>query len=248
MNNVFRRGIPFLMATVFGTGVIAISGIANGQTQGDPPSRVGRLAFAEGTVSFHDAQDANWTAAAVNGALTTGDSLWTEPNARSEISISGTRVRLDQSTQLDMLLVDDSTTRLQLDQGRLDIKTFTMDTAQPYEIVTPRGTVKLETQGDYYVESGSTQDPTRLGVRSGAAQITGLNGQVLAVRAGQVGEISGDAQSPQLHTIQTAPPPVQQAWAQRDQRVSYAAPQYISADVVGYEDMQTYGGWSNDPD
>src|SRR5471032_953732 len=248
MNNTFRRSIPFLMATVFGTGVIGISGIASGQTQGDPPARVGRLAFAEGTVSFHDSQDTAWTAASVNEALTTGDSLWTEPNARSEISVSGTRVRLDQSTQLDMLQVDDSTTRLQLDQGRLDIKTLTMDTAQPYEIVTPRGTVKLEAQGDYYVESGSTQDPTRLGVRSGAAQITGLNGQVLAVRAGEVGEISGDAQSPQLHTIQTAPPPVPQYWAQRDQQVSYAAPQYVSADVVGYEDMQAYGAWSNDPD
>ena len=93
----------------------------------------------------------------MNDALTTGDSLWTEPNARGEVSVSGTRVRLDQSTQIDMLQVDDSTTRLQLDQGRLDIKTLTMDTAQPYEIVTPRGTIKLEAQGDYYVESGSTE-------------------------------------------------------------------------------------------
>src|SRR5471032_2894537 len=248
MNNTFRRSIPFLMATVFGTGVIGISGIASGQTQGDPPARVGRLAFAEGTVSFHDSQDTAWTAASVNEALTTGDSLWTEPNARSEVSVSGTRVRLDQSTQLDMLQVDDASTRLQLDQGRLDINTFTMDTSQPYEVVTPRGTVKIEAQGDYYVESGSTQDPTRLGVRSGAAQITGLNGQVLAVRAGEVAEISGDAQSPQMHTIQSAPPPMPQSWAQRDQQVSYTAPQYVSADVVGYEDMQAYGGWSNDPE
>jgi hypothetical protein len=246
-NNVFRRGIPILMATVFGTGVLATTGAVDAQTQGDPPARVGRLAYAQGTVSFHDAQDPTWTAASVNDALTTGDSLWTEPNARSELSVAGTRVRLDQSTQLDMLQVNDNQTRLQLDRGRLDIKTFTLETAQPYEIVTPRGTVKLEAQGDYYVESGSTQDPTRLGVRSGAAQITGLNGQVLAVRAGEVGEISGDAQSPQLRTIQAAPPPVPPYWAQRDQQLSYAAPQYISADVVGYEDMQAYGGWSNDP-
>ena len=253
MNNVFRRSIPGLMATVFGTGVIAVAGIATAQTpapqdQGDPPARVGRLAYAQGTVSFHDAQDNNWTAASVNEALTTGDSVWTEPNARSEVSVAGTRVRLDQSTQLDMLKIDDSATRLQLDQGRLDIKTFTMDTAQPYEIVTPRGVVKLEAQGDYYVESGSTQDPTRLGVRTGAAQITSANGQVLAVRAGEVGEITGDSGSPQLRTIQSAPPPMPQAWAQRDQQVSYADPQYLSADVVGYEDMQAYGGWSNDPD
>src|ERR1700749_2819175 len=105
MNNFVRRSV--LMATVFGTGVIGITGVVNAQNsrqnQADPPARVGRLAFAQGAVSFHDAQDANWTAASVNDALTTGDSLWTEPNARSEVSVAGTRVRLDQSTQLDML-------------------------------------------------------------------------------------------------------------------------------------------------
>lgn len=246
MNKFVRRSV--LMATVFGTGVIGITGVVYAQTQADPPARVGRLAFAEGTVSFHDAQDANWTPATVNDSLTTGDSLWTEPNARSEVSIAGTRVRLDQSTQLDMLQIDDSRTRLQLDQGRLDIKTFTMDTSQPYEIVTPRGTVKLEAQGDYYIESGSMEDPTRLGVRSGAAQITGLNGQVLAVRAGEVGEITGDAATPQLHTIRSAPPPMPTYWAQRDQQINYDRPQYVSADVVGYEDLQAYGAWSNDPE
>jgi len=248
MANSFRRSIPLLMATVFGTGVIGIAGVAYAQTQGDPPARVARLAFEQGTVSFHDSEDANWTPAQTNDALTTGDSLWTEPNARSELSVAGTRVRMDQSTQLDMLQIDDSSTRMQLDQGRLDIKTYTLDTAQPYEIVTPRGTVKLEAQGDYYVESGSTEDPTRLGVRTGAAQITGLNGQVLAVRAGEVGEITGDAATPQLHTIKTAPPPMPAYWAQRDQQISYDAPQYISSDVVGYEDMQAYGAWSNDPE
>ena len=79
---------------------------------------------------------------------------------------------------------------MQVPEGRLDIKAASMD--KPYEIVTPRGTVALEQQGDYYIQAGSTQDPTRLGVRSGAAQITGLNGQTLAVRAGEIGEVTGE--------------------------------------------------------
>ena len=88
---------------------------------------------------------------------------------------------------------------MQLDQGRIDVKTFTYDTHQPYEILTPRGTITLQQQGDYYVEAGSTQDPTRLGVRSGAAQIQAPNGQVLAVRAGPmevavVGGIHGEGE------------------------------------------------------
>ena len=160
--------------------------------QGEPPGRVGRLAFTDGTVSFHDDEQSGWTPAVVNTPLTTGDGIWTEPNARSEISLAGTRIRMEGATQLDMLALDDTQTRLQLAQGRIDVKTFAMDTNQPYEIATPRGTIKLLQQGDYYVEAGSTEDPTRLGVRSGAAQIQALNGQVLAVRAGEVAEVMGD--------------------------------------------------------
>ena len=177
---VFRRAI-----VIFVTGTLGLrwrDGRADG-ARGDPPGRVGRLAFIQGTVSFHDNEQTDWAPALVNTPVTSGDAIWTEPNAKSEISIAGTRLRMDSASQLDMLALDDTQTRMQLDQGRIDIKTFTYDTKQPYEIVTPRGTISLQQQGDYYVEAGTTEDPTRLGVRQGAAQIQTPNGQMLAVRA-----------------------------------------------------------------
>jgi len=246
MVELFRRSVAILFA-----GVVGLAGAANAQPSpsGDPPARVGRLAFVQGTVSFHDRDQTDWAPAVANTPLTSGDALWTEPNARGEISIAGTRVRMDGGSQLDMLALDDSQTRMQLDQGRLDIKTFTYDTRQPYEVLTPRGTITLQQQGDYYVEAGSTQDPTRLGVRAGAAQIQAPNGQVLAVRAGEVGEISGDNDTPQLHTIQSAPPPMPAYWAERDRVVVYdQPPQYVTAGMTGYEDLNYYGSWSDDPD
>jgi len=250
MVELFRRSVALMFA-----GVVGLAGAANAQPapspgpSGDPPARVGRLAFVQGTVSFHDNDQTDWAPAVVNTPLTSGDALWTEPNARSEVSIAGTRVRLDSGTQLDMLAIDDTQTRMQLDQGRIDIKTFTYDTHQPYEILTPRGTITLQQQGDYYVEAGSTQDPTRLGVRSGAAQIQAPNGQVLAVRAGEMGEVADDNGSPQLRTIPQAPPPMPTYWAERDRTVVYdQPPQYVTANMTGYEDLNGYGSWSNDPD
>ena len=246
MIELIRRSVAILFA-----GVVGFAGTANAQSapSGDPPARVGRLAFVQGTVSFHDNEQTDWAPALVNTPLTSGDALWTEPNARSEISIAGTRVRMDSGTQLDMLAIDDTQTRMQIDQGRLDIKTFTYDTNQPYEIVTPRGTVTLQQQGDYYVEAGSTQDPTRLGVRDGAAQIQAPNGQILAVRAGEVGEMFDDNGSPQLRTIPSAPPPMPAYWAERDRVVVYDQPtQYVTANMTGYEDLNGYGSWSNDPE
>ena len=242
MRQLFRRGAATIAAGVVGAAMVWSSAMA----QGEPPARVARLAFTAGTVSFHDDEQSGWTPAVINTPLTTGDGLWTEPNARSEISLAGTRIRMEGATQLDMLVLDDTQTRFQLAQGRIDVKSLAMDANQPYEIVTPRGTVKLLQQGDYYVEAGSTEDPTRVGVRSGAAQIQALNGQVLAVRANEVAEVMGDGASPQLRTIKTAPPAPPAYWASRDRQVVYDAPQYLSAGVTGYEDLNAYGDWIND--
>ena len=226
-------------------GIVAFASAAHAQSY--PPSQVGRLAYTEGTVSFHDDEQIGWSPAVINTPLTSGDSIWTEPNARSEISVAGTRVRMDGSTQLTMLEIDDRQTRLQVGQGRVDIKTFSLNPNTPYQVVTPRGTINLRQQGDYYVEAGSTQDATRLGVRSGAAQIQGLNGQTLTVNPGQVGEIYGDTGALQLRTINSAPPVQPASWASRDRLINYDLPtQYLSAGITGYEDLNSYGSWSND--
>jgi len=247
MGTLFRRGTVTFVARFVGATLAALAWSSLAQAQSEPPGRVGRLAFTDGTVSFHDNEQSQWTPAAVNTPLSTGDSLWTEPNARSEISLAGTRIRMAGATQLDMLAVDDSQTRLQVDEGRIDVKTQAMDTSQPYQIITPRGTISLLQQGDYYVEAGSTEDPTQIGVRAGAAQIQGLDGQLLAVRPGEVGELTGDAATPQLRTIRSAPPPQPPAWADRDRQVSYdQPPQYLTAGVTGYEDLNQYGTWVDD--
>ena len=98
---------------IFVTGSLGYAGATVAQTgPGDPPGRVGRLAFVQGTVSFHDNEQTDWAPALVNTPVTSGDAIWTEPNARSEISLAGTRIRMAGATQLDMLAVDDTQTLL----------------------------------------------------------------------------------------------------------------------------------------
>jgi FecR protein len=245
MGDFFRRsGVIFTVAMA----AAAVAQPSLAQPQSEPPARVGRLAFTQGTVSFHPHDQDGWTSAAVNTPLTSGDAIWTEPNARSEISLSGSRIRLQDATQLGMQAIDDSQTRLQLGQGRIDVKSVAMDPNQPYEILTPRGTAALLQQGDYYVEAGSAQDATRLGVRAGAARFQALNGQALDVRPGQVAEATGDPNNPQLRVIDTAPPAQPAYWAARDRQVVYdQPPQYLTAAMTGYEDLNAYGSWTNDP-
>src|SRR5262245_22510629 len=245
MGDLFRRGGVNFVAVLL---TVAVAQTSFAQTPSDPPTRVGRLAFTQGTVSFHPHDQDGWTTARVNTPLTSGDAVWTEPNAHGEISLGGSRIRLQEATQLDMLAIDDSQTRLQLDQGRVDVRSVAMDPNRPYEILTPRGTGALLQKGDYYLEAGSAQDATRLGVRAGAARFQALNGQALDVHPGEVAEATGDPNNPQLRLINTAPPAQPAYWAARDRQVVYdQPPQYLTAAMTGYEDLNAYGSWINDP-
>src|SRR3984893_1045238 len=67
---------------------------------GDPPSRVARVAFIEGSVSFQPAGTQDWVAAPLNRPLTTGDTLWSDQNSRAELQLDGSVIRLASSSEL----------------------------------------------------------------------------------------------------------------------------------------------------
>ena len=54
---------------------ISASAFADGD---DPPSRVARLNFQSGSVSFRPGSVEEWTAATLNYPMTTGDHLWSD--------------------------------------------------------------------------------------------------------------------------------------------------------------------------
>ena len=60
----------------------------------DPPSRVARLAFVRGNVSFNPAGTDDWVAAVVNRPMTTGDKLWSDDGARAELHLGYAVIRL----------------------------------------------------------------------------------------------------------------------------------------------------------
>ena len=65
-------------AFVFGVAMLAFSGWANA----DPPTRVARLGYRTGPVSFSPAGENDWVQASVNRPLTIGDRLWVDDGAR----------------------------------------------------------------------------------------------------------------------------------------------------------------------
>src|SRR2546430_5931622 len=80
----------------------------------DPPSRVGRLSFISGSVSFRPGSVDDWATATTNYPLTTGDHLWTDAGARAEITIGSSAIRLAPQSPFGVLSPDDRTTHVRL--------------------------------------------------------------------------------------------------------------------------------------
>ncbi len=68
--------VPVIFAFVMAAGKPAV---AQGQDDDDPPSRVARLSYANGEVSFSPAGTDDWVGASVNRPMTTGDKRSASP-------------------------------------------------------------------------------------------------------------------------------------------------------------------------
>src|SRR2546422_3038683 len=64
----------------------------------DPPSRVARLSYAHGTVSFNPAGTDDWVSAVVNRPITTGDKLWTDNGSPAQPHIRSAALPLSSNT------------------------------------------------------------------------------------------------------------------------------------------------------
>ncbi len=92
---------------------MALAGFAPGAkaNDDDPPSRVARLAYAQGSVSFQPAGTDDWVTAGLNRPVTTGDKLWSDNDGRTELQLDGSLVRLSSNTGFSFLNLSDTSPR-----------------------------------------------------------------------------------------------------------------------------------------
>src|ERR1700733_15385800 len=161
-----------------------------GQQTSDPPDRAGWLSQINGTVSYHTQDQDQWTAAAMNYPVASGESLWTEPNASAQIMISSSRIALAGGTELDVGTLDSSGLQATLPQGEIYLHLVNLAQNETWSVQTPRGLVTFGGAGRYGVAAGDTQNPTTVTVLEGSAQVTGP-GLSLQVAQGQTATITG---------------------------------------------------------
>ncbi|ASV98509.1 DUF6600 domain-containing protein [Paraburkholderia aromaticivorans] len=213
----------------------------------DPPGRVARLNYTAGAVTTEPAGASDWSYAQINRPLTTGDQLWNDQNARSELHIGSTAVRLGPTTSLDLLNLDDTSAQLKVAQGTLSARVRELAPGSSYEIDTPNLALGLNGPGDYRVDVAPDGSSTTVTVRSGSATVYGDGGQV-PLEAGQQIRFGGtnlqqlaDNGAPGLDGFD-------QWAASRDAAEDRSvSARYVSRDIPGYQDLDANGTWRSSP-
>ncbi len=218
-----------------------------GDQQDDPPSRVARLGYMEGSVSFQPAGEPDWVQAVPNRPMTTGDKLWADQDSRAELQLGSAVIRLNANTGFSFLNLDDNTVQIQLTSGTINVRVRRLDRNDVFEVDTPNLAFSIYQPGNYRVEASEDGTYSVVSLREGEGEATG-NGQTYTLHAGQRGTFSGTDSLNADVTDLGRPDPFDNWAYNRDRRYDDSrSAQYLSQDVVGYEDLDDYGDWRDDP-
>src|SRR5439155_13804081 len=146
----------------------------------DPPSRVARLNYLSGTVSFRPGSIEEWAAATLNYPLTSGDHLWTDQGSNAELHIGPAALHMAAETALAVLTIDDRLAQISVSQGALIVRLSRMEPDEAWEIDTPNGAITLLRPGDYRIDVNQESNTTFVSVRAGDAEVS-AGGQAYTV-------------------------------------------------------------------
>jgi hypothetical protein len=234
-----------LAAIVLATVVLPTRAFAQ-DDQDDPPGRVARISYLQGSVSFQPAGEPDWVGAVPNRPMTTGDQLWTDQGSRAEVQLGSSVIRMAPSTAFSFLNLDDHTVQIQLNSGMIDIRVRRLGGDDDFEIDTPNLAFTVMQPGRYRLIVNGDGQSTTIGVRAGGAGEATGNGQTYAVESEQMGVFSGSLYG---EVYEIGEPDEFDAWiASRERRYEYSrSARYLSPEVVGFEDLDEYGDWRDDP-
>jgi hypothetical protein len=214
----------------------------------DAPSRVARLAYKDGQVEMAPAGTEEWTEALLNRPLTTDDRLWVGSGGKAELQLGSAAVYLDEDSGFSFLDLDDNLMHMSLTDGAATIRVRRKSESESIEVETPNATVTLLHPGEYHIEIAEDGAATVVDTRSGESAVAGEK-DTYTVRSNERGifrgtdELSADIKPLGARTSF-------QNWANERERRDESArsSQYVSRDVIGYEDLDEHGEWISDPE
>jgi hypothetical protein len=224
----------------------AALGLAPGTAQAqddsnDPPARVGRIARLDGRVTLQARNSDDEVESPRNWPLTSGDLVSTGNDARAELRVGSTALRLGEHTRLRIVRLDDDAIELHLQRGSLALIAQSDAAARELSVSSPAGRFSPQGEGFFRIDAdarpGVTAWRSALAVEQASAGFT--------LRPGQYAELfaEGGWRLGQPVSDEFA------RWAmQADEGPGSADSALYSPDMTGAEDLRWYGDWQRSED
>ncbi|MEO8102067.1 MAG: DUF6600 domain-containing protein [Betaproteobacteria bacterium] len=226
----------------------------------DPPGRVGRIAYIEGDVSFFADREDAWRKAELNYPVTSENSFWTGANARSEIRIGPSAIRIDAGTVFDFVKLQDDVALGFLQRGSVNVRLRqfgNIEASDMLQIETSEGRFTLEGNGRYRLDVAEGGQESRVTVFSGRARFDSVDSRDtrLTIDAGKqlTVRVAGSATDFRYDAAIGTPfdrwaDARDQSWDRAHQRYAYDQTRetLISPYMTGYEDLDANGDWIDD--
>lgn len=214
------------------------------QDNDDPPPQAGRLSIVNGNVSIQPAGTQDWGQAYLNYPVGPGDRIYTDADARAEIQVGRTYVRVGPNTDVTFVDFSSEAVTFGAAQGALRLHTSGLWQGQSLHVQTPSGTSTVTGPADFRVDVYPDQQTAIFTTYNGYMNISGANDFGMDTQPGQALELVGtNPVYPQW--LEPAGPDALDSWSQRrDAQIARAAAyRYVSPDTDGIEDLDNYGQW-----
>jgi hypothetical protein len=227
--------------------VLALVGNAARAADDDPPGRVGRVIESEGQSWLYDTDSNEWLELQRNRPVTTGNRIAVDGNARLELRVGSTSVRLAGGSELEMRRLDDERIELFLLNGSAAVRVRSQDVAREIEIATAHGRFTPRRPGHYRVDHRDTTSVAT--VWNGDLHFEN-DSSALDIAAGRSAEFwrEADATHYAWSEAQTDEFADWVARANREDDRTGVVTRYVSPEMTGYEDLDRHGRWESHPE
>jgi hypothetical protein len=215
----------------------------------DPPSRVARLSYFDGSVSFQPGGNGDWAAAVQNRPVTIGDKIWADKDARAELQAGQASIRMGAMTALSFLNLDQNITQMRLAEGTINFRVRELREGDQYEVDTPNAAFTVTQAGAFRIDVNENGDGTIVTVLRGEGEVT-AGGKSYKVNGGDLAEFSGTEGNVTYRSDRAPEPDDFDRWsASRDRKEEDSvSARYVSRDTVGYSDLDDNGTWNEEPE
>jgi hypothetical protein len=214
----------------------------------DPPARVARIDFIEGSAALQPAGSTGWFEDVLNRPLSNGDKFMCDSGSRAELQVGSAALRLGEESTLQILNIGDQFIQVGLSSGSLSLRVRRLAAGETVEVDTPNVAVTVLAPGEYRIDVNPAGELVDVAVVSGYAQVTGQT-QNFTLSTRQQGEFSG-GETLAVNFGDLAPADALDEWAEsRDARDdNLLSSNYVSPEMTGYEDLDDNGTWQEVPE